>query len=257
MNITVDDRASFRIISLSRSEKMNALSPEMMSDLNAAFHSVNLNQHLRAVILTANGSHAFCAGTDIAQLAGKDDETASVLSQRGQELCEQIESCRVPVIAAINGIAAGGGLELALACHIRLGSTSAKFSLPETKLGVIPAYGGTQRLPRIIGTGRALELMLTGKTISADEAFEVGLLNKVTSPESLLEEAESLVQEIAKQAPLAIRACLTAVLQGMSLPLNEGLKLEAELFSKLFATRDVKEGTSAFLEKRSPEFVGE
>nr|MBA3806218.1 enoyl-CoA hydratase/isomerase family protein [Acidobacteriota bacterium] len=156
----------------------------------------------------------------------------------------------------VNGLAAGGGCELALACHIRIASIGAQFSLPETKLGIVPAYGGTQRLARVIGRGRALEMMLTGASVSAEKALSIGLVNRVTSPEQLLIDAESLAREIANLAPLAISACLRAVTRGMEITLEEGLNLEAELFSSLFATEDMREGTSAFLEKRAPVFRG-
>jgi enoyl-CoA hydratase len=160
------------------------------------------------------------------------------------------------VIAAVNGVAAGGGCELALACHIRIASTNARFSLPETRLGIIPAYGGTQRLARELGDGRALEMMSTGRAINANEALHFGLVNHLVPAGELLAQAEALALEIARQAPLAIRACLEAVIRGAELPLAEGLALEANLFASLFATADVREGTSAFLEKRKPVFKG-
>jgi enoyl-CoA hydratase len=208
------------------------------------------------VILTGAGDRAFSAGTDINELAAMDVEEARQAARRGQQVCDRIEGCNVPVIAAVNGLAAGGGFELALACHLRIASTSARFSLPETSLGVIPGYGGTQRLARATGSGRALELMLTGAELSADEALRTGLVNATVAPAALLAEAETLARKIAKLAPLAIRACLKAVTLGLTLPLAEGLELEAELFSGLFATEDVREGTRAFLEKRAPVFQG-
>jgi enoyl-CoA hydratase len=246
---------SVAIIRLNRPEKRNALSREMIAALAEIFRSIDDQTDPRAVILTGAGN-AFCAGTDISELTELDNEHAREVSERGQALCNQIESCVVPVIAAINGVAAGGGCELALACHLRIAASDAQFSLPETKLGVIPAYGGTQRLPREIGEGRAVEMMLTGRTMSAAEALEFGLVNNVVPPAELLAAAESLAQEIAQLAPLAIRACLQAVTRGTELPLAEGLALEAKLFATLFASEDVREGTSAFLEKRSPVFKG-
>lgn len=248
---------SFAIIRLNRPEKLNALSREMIVALSDLFKTIAGQPDLRAIILTGAGDKAFCAGTDITELtdvAGLDKDRAREVSERGQLLCNQIESCGMPVIAAINGIAAGGGCELALACHIRIASANAQFSLPETKLGLIPGYGGTQRLAREIGNGRALEMMLTGRTVSAAEALQFGLINRVAG--DLLAAAQSLAQEIAGLAPLAIRACLEAVIQGAKLPLAEGLALEARLFASLFATDDVREGTRAFLEKRSPVFKG-
>ena len=255
-SILQERRESFAIIRINRPEKFNALSREMILALSQIFRNLESQANLRAVILTSMGDKAFCAGTDITELAGLDEDRAREISERGQALCNQIESCGVPVIAAINGIAAGGGCELVLACHIRVASSNAQFSLPETKLGVIPAYGGTQRLAREIGDGRALEMMLTGRTLDAEEALQFGLINQVAPAGELLVQAESLAQEISKLAPLAIRACLEAVIQGNELPLAEGLALEAKLFAGLFATDDVREGTRAFLEKRSPVFKG-
>ena len=242
------------VVRLNRPEKLNALTREMFDRLDEAFDRLERDVGVRACILT--GERGFSAGTDISELAALDEQGARRAAQRGQEVCQRIEQCRVPVIAAVDGVAAGGGCELALACHLRLASTSAQFSLPETRLGVIPAYGGTQRLARIVGAGRALEMMLTGASVSAEDAHRMGLVNRVTSSEHLLTEAESLASEIATLAPLAIRACLEAVTRGTQMPLEEGLALEAELFSSLFATQDMREGTRAFLEKRAPVFEG-
>ena len=244
------------VVSLDRPEKLNALTGEMLLELGRAFERIEQARDVRAVILTGAGDRAFSAGTDISELAAMGVEEARQAARRGQDVCDRIERCEVPVIAAVNGLAAGGGCELALACHLRLASTSARFSLPETSLGVIPGYGGTQRLARVTGSGRALELMLAGAELSADEALRTGLVNATVAPAALLPEAEALAREIAKLAPLAIRACLKAVTHGLTLPLAEGLELEAELFSSLFATEDVREGTRAFLEKRPPEFKG-
>jgi enoyl-CoA hydratase len=240
---------------LNRPEKRNALTREMLTRLAEIFEGIAARRDLRAVILCAKGE-AFCAGTDIAELAAMNTEEASSAAERGQDVCERIERCNVPVIAAINGVAAGGGFELALACHLRLASTTARFSLPETSLGVIPGYGGTQRLARVTGSGRALEMMLTGAELTADEALRERLVNAAVAPEQLLSEAEALAREIMSLAPLAIRACLEAVMCGLTLPLAEGLELEAKLFSGLFATEDMREGTRAFLEKRAPVFKG-
>lgn len=255
-SVSFEQRESVAIISLNRPEKLNALSGEMILALSDAFTIVKAKSNLRAIILTGAGDKAFSAGTDIGELTGLDDGRAREVSARGQALCNQIESCAVPVIAAINGIAAGGGCELALACHIRIASPNASFSLPETKLGVIPGYGGTQRLVCQIGKGRALEIMLTGKRVNAEEALQIGLINRIAPANTLLGKAESLGQEIADLAPLAIRSCLEAVTRGAELPLAEGLALEAELFASLFATDDMREGTRAFLEKRKPVFNG-
>ncbi|MBA2732766.1 MAG: enoyl-CoA hydratase/isomerase family protein [Acidobacteria bacterium] len=256
MNISFELHDSVAIICLDRPEKLNALTRDALIELGEMFGRIEHEREVRAVILTGAGERAFSAGTDIAELAAIGVEEARGAAERGQNVCERIERCPVPIIAAVNGLATGGGFELALACHIRLASTSARFSLPETKLGIIPGYGGTQRLARVTGSGRALEMMLTGEEISADEALRIGLVNATVAPAQLHSEAEALARKIVSLAPLAIRACLEAVTRGLNLPLEEGLKLEAELFSSLFATEDMREGTRAFLEKRSPVFKG-
>jgi len=254
--IIFEERDPLALVRLNRESKRNALTGAMLEHLGEVFAAIEERRDLRAVILTGAGGEAFSAGTDITELASLDAEGAHRAARRGQGVCDRIEQCGVPVIAAVNGLAAGGGCELALACHIRLASTNARFSLPEAKLGMIPAYGGTQRLSRAIGSGRAMEVMLTGQSVSAEEALRIGLVNRVTDPAHLLSEAESLAREISELAPLAIRACLQAVTRGQALSLEEGLALEAELFSGLFATEDMREGTSAFLEKRAPAFKG-
>ena len=254
-SILEERHESSLIVRLNRPEKLNALSGQMVLALTDLFKSIDDQPDLGAVILTGEGD-AFCAGTDITELTALDEGRARAVSERGQALCNLIENCHVPVIAAVNGVAAGGGCELALACHIRIASTNARFSLPETRLGIIPAYGGTQRLARELGDGRALEMMSTGRAINANEALHFGLVNHLVPAGELLAQAEALALEIARQAPLAIRACLEAVIRGAELPLAEGLALEANLFASLFATADVREGTSAFLEKRKPVFKG-
>jgi enoyl-CoA hydratase len=254
--IDFEIRDHLALVRLNRPDKLNALSKEMMLELVRIFAVINSDEKIRAVILTGAGERAFSAGTDIDGLADLDEAGAIEASRRGQEVCDAIEQCRVPVIAAVRGIAAGGGCEIAIACHLRVAADDARFSLPEVKIGMIPAYGGTQRLARLLGEGRALEMMLTGKSIDAPEALRLGLVNRLSTPSELMNEAESLASEIASLAPLAIRACLEAVRRGLALPLEEGLELEAELFSKLFATEDVREGTRAFLEKRRAVFQG-
>jgi enoyl-CoA hydratase/carnithine racemase len=187
-----------------------------------------------------------------------DEAGARAKVALGQRVCEGIETCGTPVIAAVRGAAAGGGCELALACHLRVASADARLSLPEARLGVIPAYGGTQRLARAAGTGRALSAMLAGEEVGAEEALRLGLVNRVVEPRRLIDEAESLARSVIDHAaPLAARACLQAVTRGARLPLDEALRLEAELFAGLFATEDVREGARAFLEKRKPSFRGQ
>jgi enoyl-CoA hydratase len=247
---------SVAIVTLNRPEKLNSLTREMILSLSDLFKRFATTSDWRVVILTGSGERAFCVGTDISELAESDVEEALNISKRGQGLCNLIEQCPVPVIGAINGLAVGGGCELALACHLRLATSNASFSLPEIKLGVMPGYGGTQRLPREIGISRALEVMLAGQELSADEAERLGVVNRVVEPNSLMTEAQSLAKAIAKLAPLAIRACLESVRRGMELPLEDGLALEAQLFAELFNTADMSEGTRAFLEKRAPVFKG-
>jgi len=238
--ISTERSDSHLIIRLNRPEKFNALTQEMILALSDIFLSLNSEPNLRAVILTGTGDEAFCTGADTTELAGPN---GSELFARGQALFSQIESCHVPVIAAVNGIASGDGCGLAFACHLRIASTNARFSLPEARSGIVRGYEGT------------LE-MLTGKEVSAKEALRFGLVNHVVPAVELLARAEGLAREIAQLAPLAIRACLEAVNHGTQLPLTEGLALETKLFASLFDTDDVREGTSAFLEKRSPVFKG-
>lgn len=252
--ILLERREAIAIVRLNRPEKRNALSRTMLEELRIAFEQFENEQNLTTVILTGSGD-AFCAGTDIAELADLDQDEALATSERGQSVCNQIENCSVPVIGAINGIAAGGGCELALACHLRIVSLDARFTLPETLLGVIPAYGGTHRLPREIGYSRALEVMLTGGEITAKRAFELGLVNRIADGDVLVA-AELLARDMSKLAPLAIRGCLKAVVRGLELSLAEGLAIESEIFASLFGTQDVREGTRAFLEKRVPVFKG-
>jgi enoyl-CoA hydratase len=244
-------------VRLNRPAKRNALTRAMLEQLGEIFRSFAARAEVRAVVLTGTGPEAFSAGTDIAELEGLDTGGALAAARRGQETCEAIELCGMPVIAAVGGIAAGGGCELALACHLRVAAASAAFSLPEIKLGMIPAYGGTQRLARAIGHGRALASMLAGETITADDALRLGLVNRVVPPGELASAADALAVEVSQLAPLAVRACLAAVTRGTRLPLADGLALEAELFASLFATEDVREGTRAFLEKRAPIFKGQ
>jgi len=255
--INYERQESFAVVRLNRPEKLNAISPEMLAELTDIFKNTADDQDLRAIILTGAGERAFSAGTDLGKLIDVPSAEARGVANRGQALCNQVENSPVPVIAAVNGIAAGAGCELALACHLRVASTNSQFSLPELKLGIIPGYGGTQRLTREIGHGRALEIMLTGRKVAADEALRIGLVNRVVPADSLLAEAERLAREIAQLAPLAIRSCLGAVTRGADMQLEKALDLEAQLFARLFATDDMREGTRAFLEKRSPTFKGQ
>jgi enoyl-CoA hydratase len=251
--VLVDRHDAIALLTLNRPEKLNALSAEMFAALTEVLRELTIERELRALIMTGAG-RAFCAGTDIDELNESNPDRGQFLSERGQQLCNQVESFPVPVIAAVNGIAAGGGCELMLACHLRVASSEAKFSLPEIKLGLMPPYGGTQRLERDIGVGRAREMMLTGRWVFAEEAGAIGLVNHVVPSADLLDAAFRLASQIEKLSATAIRACLKAVTVGVELSFEEGLALERQLFAELFATEDVREGTRAFLEKREPRF---
>lgn len=253
--IGYEERERVGVVRLNRIERRNALTHAMLDRLGEIFSRASSDASLRAIILTGAGA-AFCAGTDIAELSALDETNAREASRRGQAVCDAIEDCTVPVIATVNGAAVGGGCELALACHLRIAARDAFFSLPEAHLGVLPAYGGTQRLARHVGSPRALGVMLAGDEINADEALALGLVNRVVESDELMNAAMNLAAKVRRGAPLAVRACLRAVVEGSRLPFDEGLRLEAELFAELFATEDVREGTRAFLEKRKPEFKG-
>lgn len=243
-------------VTLARPARRNALTRAMLYALAEIFEGFAARRDLRAVVLGGEGE-AFCAGTDIEELSSLDDASARATAERGQRVCELVETCGVPVVAAVGGAAAGGGCELALACHLRVAASDARFTLPELRLGLIPAYGGTQRLAREVGASRALAAMLAGEGLSADEALRRGLVNKVVAPEELSDEAERLARRVVEfAAPLAARACLEAVTRGPRLAAEEALALEAELFGRLFTSEDVREGTRAFLEKRQPTFEG-
>ena len=237
-------------ITVNRPEKLNALNDGVIADLAAAVASARADAGVGAVVLTGAGPKSFVAGADIAELAKMTGVSATDVSAKGQALMDSIEQCGKPVIAAVNGFAFGGGLELALACHLRVFAASAKVGLPEVGLGLIPGYGGTQRLPRIVGRGRALEMILTGDPITAETAFSFGLANRVVPPEAVVEEARKLATAILAKGPVALRLALEAVLAG------GGMDAERHLFGLAASTEDMKEGTGAFLEKRKPAFRG-
>jgi enoyl-CoA hydratase/carnithine racemase len=255
--VRVETSDGVATITVSRPEKLNALNAEVLDGLRAAFERARDDAGTGAVIVTGAGDKAFIAGADIGALAAIDSpSTARELAKRGQSLTRLMESIGKPVIAAINGYALGGGCELALACTLRLAAEGAKIGQPEVKLGLIAGYGGTQRLPRLVGAGRALELLLTGEPIDAAEAFRIGLVNRVVPRERLLDECRALARKIMAAGPVATRLTLEAVRRGLQLSLGEALGLEADLFGVVAATSDMKEGTAAFLEKRPPRFQG-
>jgi enoyl-CoA hydratase len=254
-NLIVERKDNLAIVRINRPKVLNALSRRTLEDLTAAMTELRDDDGVRAVILTGAGEKAFVAGADISELQQLESITAQQTARFGQRVTRLIESLGKPVVAAVNGFALGGGCELAMACTIRIASEKAKFGQPEVKLGLIPGYGGTQRLARLVGCGKALEMILTGDPISAEEAYRIGLVNRVVPADSLMDEAEKMAREMAA-APLAVRLGMEAVYDGYGLTLDDGLVREANLFGLVFATEDAKEGLRAFLEKRPARFEG-
>ncbi len=255
-NILLEKKNSIAYVTVNRPKVLNALNMATMEELRASFHDIKGDENLRVVILTGAGEKAFIAGADIGELATHNAVAGKEYTHRGQNVLNLIENLGKPVIACINGFALGGGCEIAMACTMRLASENAKLGQPEVKLGIIPGYGGTQRLPRLVGKGHAMQLVLTGEMISAQEAHRIGLVNEVTAPSGLIPRAEAIAQKIIANAPLAVQYTMEAVNKGMEMTLAEGLYLEAVLFGVSCATEDKKEGTTAFLEKRKAEFKG-
>ena len=242
-------------ITVSRPEKLNALNDETITDLGRAIDEARTRDDVGAVLLTGAG-RAFVAGADISELVNQTPAGAKALALAGQAVFRRFETSPKPTVAAVNGFALGGGCELAMACHIRVASESAKFGQPEVKLGLTPGYGGTQRLPRLVGRGRALQMLLTGEVIDAQEALRIGLVNAVLPAAELLPSATRLLQTVLAQAPTAVALCIDAVDRGLGMPLEDAVALEASYFGLCAATADMREGTSAFLEKRAPKFSG-
>jgi enoyl-CoA hydratase len=241
-------------LTVHRPEALNALNRNVIDALSAALEAAQDNPDVRVIVLTGAGEKAFVAGADIKEFADFDQAQGEELARRGQrDLFDRVEQSRKPVVAAINGFALGGGLELAMSAHVRVASTNARMGLPEVSLGVIPGYGGTQRLAQIVGKGKALEMVLTGGMIDAEAAFACGLVNQVVDQDILLETAQAMAGKIAKNAPTALAAALDSVLAGYS---RDGFGVEIERFGQCFTTDDFKEGTTAFLEKRKPQFPG-
>lgn len=252
-SITLAVDGGIATLTVNRPDKLNALNATTMAELSSAIDEVRTRDDISGLIVTGAG-RAFVAGADISELANTTPVSARALALEGQRVFRRFETSPKPVVAAVNGFALGGGCELALACHIRIASEHAKFGQPEVKLGTSPGYGGTQRLPRLVGKGRALQLILTGETIDAAEAYRIGLVNRVVAADSLIESARALLKQIIANGPLAIAACIEAVDLGLEMPLEGGFALEATHFGLLAATSDMKEGTKAFLEKRAADF---
>ena len=253
LTLAIADRIA--TITVNRPDKLNALDDRVIDELGTAIDSVRENADVGGVILTGAG-RAFVAGADITRLEKFGAVAAKALAQRGQDVFRRFESSPKPVIAAVNGFALGGGCELAMACHVRIASDTAKFGQPEVKLGVVPGYGGTQRLPRLVGKGRALQLLLTGEMIDAQEAWRIGLVNRVVPAAELIPAATAMLQTMLANAPLALAHCIEIVNAGYDLPLSDAMTLEATAFGLLAATDDKREGTRAFLDKRPAKFTG-
>lgn len=255
-NLTLEVQDRIAVLSVNRPDKLNALNEQTIRELGDAFGEITGRADVGGVILTGVGEKAFVAGADIAELARMGPVDGIEVSRLGQQVFRRIELSRKPVIAAVNGFALGGGCELALACHLRIASENAQFGLPEVKLGIIPGYGGTLRLPRIVGKGRALELMLTAQFIKADEAYRIGLANKVVPQAELMDTARKTMSTILANGPIAVGLAIECATRGMEMSVDDGLALESNLFGLLAATGDMREGMQAFLEKRKAEFTG-
>jgi enoyl-CoA hydratase len=243
-------------ITLNRPKVLNALNAQVFDELEAAFTALGKDPAVRVILLTGAGEKAFAAGADINELAATDAVTGESKARRGQTVFRLIETCGKPVIACINGFALGGGCELAMACTLRLASETARLGQPEVKLGLVPGYGGTQRLPRLVGPSAALRLMLTAEMIGAAEALRIGLVDEVVPPERLMARAKELADAIVAMAPLAVAGCIEAVQRGSELGIDDAMKVEASIFGRLSGTADKAEGTAAFLDKRPPRWTG-
>lgn len=255
LRYTVDDGSGIATVTVNRPDKLNALSAQVLDDLDAAFGRAADQEAVRGVILTGAGPKSFVAGADIGQFTELDAQTGTRFARRGQAVFDRIERMPKPVVAAVNGYALGGGCELAMACHLRVASETARFGQPEVNLGIIPGYGGTQRLPRLVGRGIATHLILTGTQIDAARAYEIGLVNAVVPADELVAAATSMLATILAKGPVAVRLSLEA-LRMSDLPLAQGQAHEAALFGQAAATDDAKEGAQAFLERRDPQFTG-
>ncbi len=252
--VEIDD--SVATVTIDRPEKLNALNHTVLQELNTLFDALQDDDTVKGILLTGAGEKAFVAGADLQEIKDLTGEAAIKFARLGQQLFRRIENFPKPVMALVNGFALGGGCELAMSCHLRIASDKARFGQPEINLGIIPGYGGTQRLPRLIGKTRALELLLTGDMIEADKALEFGLVNRVVPADQLIDEGKTLMKKIVAKGSIALHSILQAVQQGLNQPLEQGLELEALLFGRVCATEDKDEGLKAFFEKRKPQFKG-
>jgi enoyl-CoA hydratase len=248
--------AGVAVVTLNRPDKLNALNAELLEALEATFRMLQGNEDVRAVVITGSGPKAFAAGADISELSSQNAHSGKIFAERGQRVFSLIERLGIPVVAAVNGFALGGGCELAMACHMRFASDNARFGQPEINLGIIPGYGGTQRLPRLVGMAKATELILSGEMIDAQEAHRLGLVNRIYPHAELLEKTHEFATGLAAKAPLALKACLEATQIAGDTSLLEGLHAEASVFGRTCGTEDFAEGTQAFLEKRPASFTG-
>lgn len=255
-NLDISNRGAVRHIVVNRPDKLNALNRETINELALAFAQAAQDDAVRAVVLAGAGEKAFVAGADISEMNGYTPIQAQGFSRAGQRLMSSIERLGKPVIARVQGFALGGGMELAMACHLRVASEKARFGQPEINLGLIPGFGGTQRLLRLAGRAAALELCLLGSPISAQRAYELGVVNRVVAPEALDETVNAMADQLAAAAPLAAAGILDAILQGGETVIDQGLEFETQVFALAFSTDDMREGTAAFLEKRKAEFKG-
>ena len=255
-NIIYEKKEGIAYITINRPQVLNALNAQTIDELRRAFIDIKKDEAVGAVIITGSGDKAFVAGADINELSVQTPASGKEFASGGQHVLTMIENLGKPVIAAINGFALGGGCELAMACTLRIASENCQLGQPEVNLGITPGYGGTQRLPRLVGKGKAMELILTGNRIDAKEAERIGLVNQVVPHNELMDAATALAKKIMSKGPIAIRYAIEAINKGMEMSLQEGIYLEATLFGLLCATEDMKEGTRAFIEKRKPSFKG-
>lgn len=254
--VRVEWDAEIAVVTVDRQDKLNALNAEVVGEIGEVFESLQDDDKVRGVILTGAGNKAFVAGADIGELATMNSVSGVRVSRDGQQVFRLIERFPKPVLAAVGGYALGGGCELAIACHMRIASEKARFGLPEVGLGIIPGYGGTIRLARLIGLGRAIEMTLTGDMMDAKRALEVGLVSTVVEPDALMDEAKALLRKVTKNGPVAVRMALESIYRGLDTSTAEALDFESALFGLLASTEDMKEGMGAFLEKRKPDFKG-